>query len=102
MRLAMLWGLAAACSASTHGGGAAGPAGFRVFYPDMPADGFHAKVGKRFYAKPVGNCRYDDGRDAHWAMTGAKVTTGKLPPGLALEDGAISGVPVEAGTFAAH
>jgi len=98
----MLWGLfAAACSAGAHGGAGGGTtSGFKVFYPDMPAGGFHAKVGKRFYAKPVGNCRYDDGRDAHWAMTGAKVSTGKLPPGLALEDGAISGVPVEAGSFA--
>jgi hypothetical protein len=95
----MLVGLVAACGAGARGGGGTSASGFRVFYADMPAGGFHAKVGKRFYAKPVGNCKYDDGRDAHWAMTGARVTTGKLPPGLTLEDGAISGVPVEPGSF---
>jgi len=102
VRLATLIVVVAACSAGARGGGGTTETGFRVFYPDQPGGGFKAKVGKRFYAKPVGNCRYDDGRDAHWAMTGARVTTGQLPPGLTLEDGAISGVPVEAGSFASR
>jgi hypothetical protein len=73
---------------------------FRVFYPDAPAGGFQAKVGKRFQIKPVAQCVYDNGRDGKWSMTGARVDAGKLPPGLALEDGAIGGLPTEAGEWA--
>jgi hypothetical protein len=76
--------------------------GFRIFYPDVPADGFHAKVGKRFYAKPVAECRYDTGHDARWTMTGAHVETGHLPPGVTIEDGALAGIPAEAGSFTAR
>ena len=84
----------AACGA--HAG--SGDATFKVFYPDAPADGFHAKVGKKLYLKPVGQCVYADGRDARWAMTGAHVE-GELPPGFAIEDGAISGVAKQPGTW---
>jgi hypothetical protein len=76
-----------------------GDATFKVFYPDPPAEGFKAKVGKQFFIKPVAQCVYGNGRDARWSMTGAKLATGKLPPGLTLEEGKISGTPVEAGTF---
>lgn len=77
-----------------------GPAGFSIAYPD--AVSATAKIGKRFYAKPIASCRYDNGREAHWAMSGARVASGELPPGLTLEDGVIGGVPKTAGTYQAH
>ncbi len=84
------------------GGGAGGTddnATFSVFYPDQPADGFKAKVGKRFGVKPAAQCVYENGRDGRWTMTGARVESGELPPGLAIEDGAIGGTAREAGTW---
>ena len=80
--------------------GGGGPAGFSIAYPDAVHATAH--VGKRFYAKPVGQCNYDDGREAHWSMTGAHVASGELPPGLTLEDGVIGGVPSKAGDYQAH
>ena len=69
--------------------------GFRVFYPDPPIRGV---VGKHLQVHAVGDCHYPDGREGRWANTGARVTSGELPDGLALEDGAIAGVPKAAGT----
>jgi len=93
----------AALAACAGGHGATGepgePGGFRVFYPDAAAAGFRARVGKRFYIKPVADCRYDNGHDARWSITGARVEAGKLPPGLSIEDGAIAGVPINAGEW---
>lgn len=97
MRLALL--LLAGCAAHHHG--TDGEATFRIFYPDAPADGFHAKVGKKLYLKPVGQCVYANGRDARWSMTGAKVERGDLPPGFTIEDGAIAGTPKAAGSWTA-
>jgi hypothetical protein len=77
----------------------AGDAPFHVFYPDAGAKGLSGKVGKRMQAKPAAACTYSDGREARWANTGASVEEGALAPGLVLEDGAIGGVPTEAGTF---
>lgn len=93
------------CACAHRGGGAGGgageeEAGFSLSYPD--AVSATAKVGKRFYAKPVGRCHYDDGREARWTMTGAHVTSGELPPGLTLEDGVVGGVPTKAGSYQAH
>ncbi len=72
--------------------------GFRVFYPDAGAKGLAAKVGTRMQAKPAAACSYPDGREARWANTGASVEQGALPSGLVLEDGAIGGVPTQAGS----
>lgn len=98
----MLW-VAAACA--TPKGGASGRAGdgtatFKVFYPDQPIDGFHAKVGKRFIVKPVATCTYENGRDGRWSMTGAQLESGDLPEGFRMEEGTISGTPKAAGSWA--
>ena len=82
------------------GGGDEGNATFSVDYPDAKAA--TAKLGKRFYAKPIARCLYDNGREAHWSMGGAKVSKGELPAGLTLEDGVIGGVPNKAGSYSAH
>lgn len=104
MRAALLIALCCACGA--RGGG---DATFRVFYPDpqfrdgsrgVPGDGFKAKVGKKFFLEAVGQCTYTNGREGKWSMTGARLASGKLPPGLSLEEGKISGRPIEAGTWA--
>lgn len=97
--------LCAACArgtgaGGTNGGGGAG--GFSITYPDAPPTGRAIKVGKRFYAKAVGTCTYDNGREAHWSIGGAKVTSGELPPGLTLEDGQIGGVPTTPGSYQFH
>lgn len=84
-----------ACAGARGGGDAT----FRVFYPDAPQNGFQAKAGKKFFVKPVGECKYKNGRDAKWSMTGARVANGKLPANVTLEEGKISGTPVDAGTF---
>jgi len=97
MRVAVLW-LMVGCAGAHHGGGG-GEASFRVFYPDAPAGGFHAKLGTKFFVKPVGQCTYDNGRDARWAMTGANIVSGDLPAGFTIEDGAISGTPKQAGSW---
>jgi len=80
-------------SACVHGGGTSA-ASFRVFYPDT-----QTKVGKHFQAKPSAECKYDNGNDARWAATGARVQSGELPPGLAIEDAAIAGVPKKPGSY---
>jgi hypothetical protein len=95
IRAAIVIALAACSGAGTSGETAT----FRVFYPDMANAGFHASVGKHFAVKPVGQCLYTSGRDARWSMTGARVDSGKLPPGLAIEEGAVSGTPIEAGSW---
>ncbi len=95
MRVLLL--LCFACAGARGGGG---DATFRVFYPDPPAVGFKAKVGKKLFHKAVGKCTYTTGREGKWSMTGARLSTGKLPPGLTLEDGKIAGTPIEAGTWA--
>lgn len=99
-----IWLLALLCVACARGTGAggvgeAGP--FAITYPDAPATGVKAKVGKRFYAKPAAQCFYEGGKEAGWRMDGARVTAGELPPGLTLEDGVIGGVPKQAGTYKA-
>lgn len=78
--------------------------GFRVFYPDAESSprGLVIKVGERMQAKPAAqDCKGPDGGEGRWANTGAKVTTGELPPGLVIEDGAIAGVPSKEGTYKA-
>jgi hypothetical protein len=88
-----------ACAGTRGGSAGDDSATFSVFYPDAPATGFRATVGKRFYVKPVASCVYGNGRDARWSMTGARIETGELPPGFTIEDGAIAGVPKQAGTW---
>ena len=84
-----------------HGASATGGSGgFSVGYPD--AHGAKVKQGARFYAKPVAQCTYDNGREARWAIGGAHVASGELPPGLTLEDGVIGGVPKQAGSYHAR
>jgi len=79
--------------------GRAGGGGFRVFYPDAGTRGIRAKVGARVQAKPAADCRNVEGIEARWSNTGAQVVGGELPPGLAIEDGAIAGAPTTAGTW---
>ncbi|HEY4180673.1 MAG TPA: hypothetical protein VGM90_27700 [Kofleriaceae bacterium] len=75
--------------------------GFRVFFPDADAmNTLHYTVGAHSQAKPSADCKVN-GVDARWATTGAQVTTGLLPPGMQMEDGAIVGVPSAAGTYKA-
>ena len=96
------------CAACAHSSGAGGGGGngeegnatFSVDYPDAKAA--TAKIGKRFYAKPIAACHYENGREARWTMGGAHVASGELPPGLTLEDGVIGGVPNKAGSYQAH
>ncbi|HTR55709.1 MAG TPA: hypothetical protein VMJ10_33765 [Kofleriaceae bacterium] len=85
--------LLAACA---HAGAADGN-GFGVAFPEQSAH-----VGKHFQVQPTATCRYEDGRDARWATTGARVESGQLPPGIAIEDGALNGVPTRPGTFHAQ
>jgi len=99
--------ICAACAHSSGAGGGGdtgagdqGSATFSVDYPD--AKSATAKVGKRFYAKPIASCHYDNGREARWTMGGARVASGELPPGLTLEDGVIGGVPTKAGSYQAR
>jgi hypothetical protein len=75
-------------------------ASFAVSYPNATAA--RAKLGAKFYAKPEAHCAYDNGREAHWAITGAHVVSGELPPGIAIEDGALTGTPTKAGDYAAR
>ena len=75
-------------------------ASFQVSYPNAAAA--RAKVGKPFYAKPEARCVYDNGREARWAITGAHVVSGELPPGVAIEDGALTGTPTKPGTYSAR
>lgn len=96
IRAALLLALLGACPGPKSPGG---DAAFRVFYPDAGAKGLAGKVGARMQAKPAATCTYPDGREARWVNTGASVEQGALPPGLVLEDGAIGGIPTEAGAF---
>lgn len=78
--------------------------GFRVFYPDAENSprGLVVKLGEHMQAKPAAqNCTGADGGEGRWTNTGTKVTTGELPPGLVIEDGAIAGVPTKEGTYKA-
>ncbi len=72
---------------------------FRVFYPDAGTSRLNLQRGVRAQAKPAATCTYEDGRDARWATGGARVVEGELPPGMALEDGAIAGAAAKAGTW---
>lgn len=75
--------------------------GFSVGYPD--AQHVTVKQGARFHAKPEARCTYEDtGREARWTITGARVASGELPPGLTLEDGVIGGMPKQAGSYRAR
>lgn len=99
MRAILVLWVAAACAAGKGRGATADePATFRVFYPDQPATGFRAKVGQRFIVKPVATCTYENGRDARWSMTGARVD-GELPAGFTIEEGTIAGTPKAPGTW---
>lgn len=103
-RLALVAALAlgsAACPPPKTGGMTGG---FRVFYPDAENSprGLVIVVGERMQAKPAAqDCKGPDGAEARWTNTGTKVTTGELPPGLVIEDGAIAGVPSKEGTYKA-
>jgi hypothetical protein len=90
--------LALLCACAGARGGSSADARFAVSYPDQP---YAAKTGKRFYAQARARCTHDDGRDARWTMTGARVASGALPPGVALEEGALTGTPTAAGTYRA-
>jgi hypothetical protein len=103
MRLAFVSLVLLAACPPPKGGGFGGNA-FRVIYPDAESSprGLVLKVGERMQAKPAAqNCTGTDGGEGRWATTGARVTTGELPPGLVIEDGAIAGVPSKEGTFKA-
>jgi hypothetical protein len=93
MRIRWVAIVVAAC---THASG--GSAGFSIHYPDAG----HGKLGKKYYAPAAGECHYDNGHDARWAITGARVSSGALPDGLTIEDGAITGTPTKAGAFHAQ
>jgi len=98
-RLIAVLVLLAACPPPRSGGMTTG---FRVFYPDAENSprGLVIKVGDRMQAKPAAQeCKGPDGGEGRWANTGASVTTGELPPGLVIEDGAIAGVPTKPGTY---
>jgi hypothetical protein len=99
-RLALALVLLAACPPPKGG---TTPDGFRVTYPDAETPrGLVLKVGDRMQAKPAAQaCTGTDGGEGRWATTGARVTTGELPPGLVIEDGAIAGVPSKEGTYKA-
>lgn len=73
---------------------------WRVFYPDAESGpGLVVKAGTRIQAKPASDCKTADGIEARWATTGAQVTTGVLPDGLVIEDGAVAGVATTPGTY---
>lgn len=95
MRLVLALVLAA--SGCMHGGRAES---FAVTYPD--AASARTKVGRRFSAKPSARCLRDDGSEARWAITGARVESGALPPGIAVEDGDLTGTPTKAGDYSAR
>jgi hypothetical protein len=95
-----VFGLLAGLTGCPHRGAGGESAGFSISYPD--AAHATAKVGSHFGAKPEGRCNYDDGREARWTTTGARVASGELPPGLTLEDGVIGGVPTKTGSYQAR
>ena len=93
MRIWLVALLVAACAhAST------GAAGFSISYPDAAT----GRVNKKLYAQPAGQCRYENGRDARWAITGARVASGELPPGVSIIDGTITGTPTKPGAYHAQ
>ncbi len=92
----MRWILFVALASCGHGA-AASSGGFRVFYPNDTA-----MLHTHFQLKPSATCTYDDGREARWETTGARIESGKLPPGLDLEDAAINGTATATGTFHAR
>jgi hypothetical protein len=92
MRIWLVLVVAACAHASS------GAAGFSIAYPDAAT----AKVGKKLYAQPAGQCHYENGRDARWAITGARVASGELPPGVSIIDGTLSGTPTKAGAYHAQ
>jgi hypothetical protein len=94
-----MWIIAALVACGPRGGGGSDTATFHVAYPD--ATTARTKVGARFYAKPAARCVREDGSDARWAIVGAHVTSGELPPGITIEDGALTGTPTKAGEYAA-
>ena len=96
MRLVLALAVAVA-GCTPHAGGAET---FGISYPD--AASARTKVGKRFNAKPSARCTRDDGSEARWAITGAHVASGALPPGIAIEDGELNGTPTKAGDFTAR
>jgi hypothetical protein len=73
---------------------------FAVTYPDAAA--LRMKIGGHVYAKPSARCTRDDGSEARWAISGAHVVSGGLPPGVTIEDGTITGAPTQAGEFGAQ
>ena len=83
-------------AACVHGAGG-GSVGFSIAYPASTG-----KVGTKLYAQPTAQCHYDNGRDARWAITGAHVASGELPPGVSIEDGALTGTPTKAGSYRAR
>ena len=87
------------CGGLRGAGGASETGGVHVSYPD--AQQATAKLRKHFYAKPTAQCAYENGREAHWAITGARIDSGTLPNGVTIEDGAITGTPSKRGAFAA-
>ena len=92
-----MWKWVVVLAACTHAGGAGGSAGFSIAYPVTAG-----KVGTKLYAQPAAQCRYDNGRDGRWATTGAHVVSGELPPGVAIEDGVLTGKPTKAGSYTAR
>jgi len=98
MRIGWAFVVVACALAGCPHPGTGGSAGFSIAYPDAT----HGKAGKKLYAKPEGQCHYDNGRDARWAITGARVTSGELPPGVTIEDGAITGTPKTSGSYRAQ
>jgi hypothetical protein len=92
-----IWWAAMFVAACAHGG-SGGSASFSIAYPGARP----GKVGKKYYAPATGQCHYDNGRDAHWAITGARVASGELPAGVTIEDGAITGTPTKPGDYHAQ
>ena len=91
-----MWKWVVLLAACVHGAGG-GSAGFSIAFPASTG-----KVCAKFYAEPAAQCHYDNGRDARWAITGAHVVSGELPPGVAIEDGALTGKPTRAGSYQAR
>lgn len=90
-----------ACARGSGSGPGGAAPGFAITYPDAPPTGASVNVGERFNARPAGRCFYDNGREARWTMSAARVIRGELPPGLTIEDGAIGGVPTARGSYRA-
>jgi hypothetical protein len=73
---------------------------FRVYYPDAETPrGLVIAKDAPVQAKPAADCKAADGTDAPWVTTGARITTGALPAGLAIEDGTLTGAAITPGTY---